>query len=672
MIAKQQRRICSTLLGLTTAIAIGIDLDAQSLAQSYSPAEIVDEVWQIIDTEYVDSSFNGVDWRAVRADYLTRNYQSQAEAYDAIRKMLAQLNDPYTRFMDPEQYKSLQVETAGQLVGVGIQISQDEKTKKIVVIAPIEGGPAAAAGILAQDVLVQIDGKSTQGMDVNEAVNLIRGAANSPVTLTLQRGDRQLIFNLIRQEITIRPVRYSINSSNSGKTGYIRLNQFSANAAGEMRAAIQTLEQQNVQGYVLDLRSNPGGLLLSSIEIARMFLPQGTIVTAMNRSGVTDRLEANQTALTNKPIVVLTDGGTASASEILAGALQDHQRAVIVGDKTFGKGLVQSVHPLRDGSGVAVTVARYFTPKNRDINERGIEPNVVVQLSEQDLQILKPDRIGTEDDRQYLAALNVLNHRIAGRSGLPAQVSASSPTPQAPNNSSQANSSSPNPAQTNPSAVATASPPPPTNAVSETDVYQIAKTSTVRIDGQNPGSGVVIGKAGQTYYVLTAKHVVATPDEYTIQMADGKNYPINYSLVKKFPTIDLAIVEFNSNQDYAIARLGNSKQMQQGDNVYVSGWPTPGTAITKPTHLITEGRIAGFQVEEAEGYELLYGNSTAPGMSGGPVLNEQGLVIGIHGRAEGNQVSGKVGINLGIPIALLYEQAPKIGLNLNKIGLGDL
>jgi carboxyl-terminal processing protease len=407
-----------TLLGLTTAIAVSVSLNTKSLAQPSSPNGLVDEVWQIVNQEYVDRTFNGVNWTAVRNDYLNRNYRSETEAYTAIRSMLAQLEDPYTRFLDPQQYNALQIDTSGQLVGVGIQITQDEKTKKIVVIAPIDGSPAAAAGILAQDILVQIDGKSTQGMDVNEAVSLIRGTPNSPVQLTLQRGDRQYVFDLVRQVIAIHPVRYRANTTGGGKIGYIRLTQFNGNAAEEMRTAIRDLEQQNVQGYVLDLRSNPGGLLLSGIEITRMFLPQGTIMTVMERAGVTERWEANQTALTDKPLVLITDQGSASASEILAGALQDNQRAVIVGNTTFGKGLVQSVEPLSDGSGLTISVAKYLTPSNRDIHGRGIEPNVVVQLSKQDRQILKGDRLGTQDDQQYLAALNVLKQQIANRNSL--------------------------------------------------------------------------------------------------------------------------------------------------------------------------------------------------------------------------------------------------------------
>jgi tetratricopeptide (TPR) repeat protein len=205
--------------------------------------------------------------------------------------------------------------------------------------------------------------------------------------------------------------------------------------------------------------------------------------------------------------------------------------------------------------------------------------------------------------------------------------------------------------------------------VSGPNVYKTASEITVLISGQNPGSGVIFARTNDTYYVLTAKHVVATPDEYQVVTSDRKQYEIDYSKVKKLPAIDLAVVQFTSNQSYPVARLGNSEQVQQGANVYASGWPIPEGAIKQATNLITEGRIAGFQRGEAEGYELLYGNATAPGMSGGPVIDANGLVIGIHGRAAGNEVSGKVGINLGIPINLFLRSASQIGLNLQQLGL---
>jgi len=419
-ITKRGLVLGATAAVLSTVAVTGADIHlSQSQAFfSDSPKELIDEVWQIVDRNYVDGTFNQVDWKAVRQEYLSRNYANKQDAYKAVREMLEKLRDPYTRFMVPEEFKNMQVETSGELTGVGIQLALDEETKKLVVIAPIEGTPAAKAGVLAKDIITKIDGKSTQDMDVNDAVALIRGQAGTEVTLTIKRGGAEKVFKLKRERIEIHPVRFSIKQDIPGqKTGYIRLNQFSANAAAEMRTAIQDLEKQGATGYVLDLRSNPGGMLYASVDIARMWIKDGGIVSTVDRQGVNSREKANNRQLTDKPLVVLVDGGSASASEILSGALQDNKRAVLVGTKTFGKGLVQSVRGLGDGSGLAVTIAKYFTPSGRDINHYGIAPDVVIELSDAQRQELSKNRdeIGTAKDPQYAKGIEVLQQQIARR-----------------------------------------------------------------------------------------------------------------------------------------------------------------------------------------------------------------------------------------------------------------
>lgn len=408
------------VLGATALVGTGVVVTGAGLSRlpswalfKESPKETIDEVWQVIEHDYVDATFNGTDWRAVRNDYLNRKYDTKTEAYDAIREMVEKLGDPYTRFMDPEQFKSMQIDTSGELTGVGIQISQDEETNNIVVISPIENSPASAAGIIAQDVILKVDGQSTEGMDINEVVSLIRGPVNTQVVLTVSRGSEVLDFTVKRARIEIHPVRFSFRNNSGGNVGYIRLNQFSGNAASEMRDAIKELTKKKVSGFILDLRLNPGGLLYSSAEIARMWMDNGTIVSTINRQGEVDRLTADRGKLTDKPLVILVDQGSASASEILAGALQDNGRAIIVGAKTFGKGLVQSVHPLNDGSGLAVTVARYHTPSGRDINKKGIEPDITIKLSEEQIASLQREDIGTPSDPQYAKALSVLNEQIS-------------------------------------------------------------------------------------------------------------------------------------------------------------------------------------------------------------------------------------------------------------------
>lgn len=419
MVSKKRGLVLGTTAFMLTAITVtvtGLLSQGQAFFQN-SPKELVDEVWQIVDREYVDGTFNSVDWRMVRQDYVeNRSYQSMDQAYEAIREMLEKIQDPYTRFMNPEEFRNMQIDTSGELTGVGIQLAQDEETKQLIVIAPIEDTPAFRVGIQARDVILKINGQSTEGMDINQAVNLIRGPVGTEVVLTIQRNNEPAKdYKIRRERIEIHPVRYSVRESEMGKIGYIRLNQFNANATEEMRQAIKDLESQKVTGYILDLRSNPGGLLYSSVEIARMWLSSGTIVSTVNRRGEMDRQEASGRALTDKPLVVLVDGGSASASEILSGALQDNGRAVVVGTKTFGKGLVQSVRGLGDGSGLAVTIAKYLTPNGRDINHEGIHPDIEIEMTEQAREAIKKDRtlIGTEVDTQYAKALSVLKEEIA-------------------------------------------------------------------------------------------------------------------------------------------------------------------------------------------------------------------------------------------------------------------
>ncbi|MDB9535046.1 S41 family peptidase [Dolichospermum planctonicum CS-1226] len=416
VITKSKLVLSATVVTLSTIAVTSLGIHSIGKASfKDSHKDLVDEVWQIINYRYVDGTFNQVDWPAVRKEYLNKSYTDEKEAYKSIREMLKKLEDPYTRFMNPEEFKSLQVDTSGELTGIGITISQDEKTKQLLVIAPIEDTPAFRAGILAKDIILEIDGKNTKGMDTNDAVSLIRGKAGTRVKLTILRNGRKKQFNIQRARIEIHPVRYSEKKTPSGNIGYIRLNQFSANASKEMKDAIKNLESKKVSGYILDLRGNPGGLLYASIEIAQMWMNKGTIVFTIDRQGTQDKQVANGSALTNKPLVILVDKGSASASEILSGALQDNKRAILVGNKTFGKGLVQSVQPLKSGSGLAVTIAKYHTPSGKDINKHGIDPDVKVELTDaqrQDLWLRERDKLGTLADPQFAKAVELLGKQI--------------------------------------------------------------------------------------------------------------------------------------------------------------------------------------------------------------------------------------------------------------------
>ena len=383
-----------------------------------NPKEVIDQVWQIVYRDYLDSSgaYSDSRWRKLRRDVLTRSYAGTGESYEAIRSMLASLDDPYTRFLDPKEFKEMQIDTSGELRGVGIQLSLDKETKELVVVAPIEGTPAARAGVQPKDVIVSIDGQTTRGMTTEDAVKLIRGPEGSEVVLGLRRQGVLVDVALKRARIEINAVTSSLNTSADGSTkvGYIRLKQFNANASKEMRAAIQSHESNGAQGYVLDLRSNPGGLLEASIDIARQWLDEGTIVSTRTREGIRDVRRATGNAITDKPMVVLIDQGSASASEILSGALQQNQRAQLIGQKTFGKGLVQAVRGLADGSGMTVTVAKYLTPDGTDIHKNGIEPDVAAAFTEQEMRQFRSQDLGTQRDKQYRVAEKTLMQVLRG------------------------------------------------------------------------------------------------------------------------------------------------------------------------------------------------------------------------------------------------------------------
>jgi carboxyl-terminal processing protease len=373
---------------------------------------LLSEVWKIVDRAYVDDSFNHQNWWMVRQKSLEKPLDSREDTYTAIQKMLATLDDPFTRLLKPDQYRSLQTNTSGELTGVGLQITQDNPTGELRVISPIEGSPAEKAGIQPRDRILKINGIPTVKLSLDDAAERMRGAIGSQVTLTIiadkEEVEKEVI--LVRDRISLNPVYSDLRpQENDLNIGYIRLNQFNANATTELANAIRKMEGKGANAYILDLRSNPGGLLQSGIEIARLWLAKGTVVYTVNRNGIQDSFSASGQALTADPLVLLVNQGTASASEILAGALQDNGRAKLVGEKTFGKGLIQSLFNLSDGSGLAVTIAKYETPKHRDINKLGIAPDVTVEL-----ESITRDQISTDADRQYQAAVELLTHQVAG------------------------------------------------------------------------------------------------------------------------------------------------------------------------------------------------------------------------------------------------------------------
>jgi carboxyl-terminal processing protease len=408
--SRQFPKFRTAFLSGVIATTASVTLFAPVLSQSVraalqdSPKAVLDEAWQIVNRDFVDPKFNKVNWEATRQELLSPNYSSRQEAYQSLRKALEKLNDPYTRFMDPKQYEALTSQTSGELMGVGMKLEQDEKNQTIIVVEPMEGAPAIKAGIQAGDQIVAIDGKSTKGMTVADAAQLIRGNEGTKVTLKINRpGKNQFDLTLTRARIEVPAVRYSLKKEGKTLVGYIRLQEFSAHAGEQMQKAIQKLNEDKVNAFVLDLRGNPGGLLRVSVDIARMWMDTGAIVRTVDRQGGSEEMRNNRTAITDKPLAVLVDDNSASASEILAGALKDNKRATVMGTQTFGKALVQSVHSLSDGSGLAVTIAHYYTPSGTDISHKGVTPDIKLELSEeQKLQLAnKPALVGTQNDPFY-------------------------------------------------------------------------------------------------------------------------------------------------------------------------------------------------------------------------------------------------------------------------------
>lgn len=374
-------------------------------ALAHTPQSLYDEVWRLVFAKYVDQTNNGQVWQQWRHKY-DSYLQTDEDAYVAIDTMLASLNDPYTRFLPPAEFAEEGSAISGTLKGIGVQISV--KDGKLLVISPIEDTPAAKAGLKENDYIVEIDGKSTKGMTVKDAADNIRGEEGTYVKLLVRRGGVDKVYNIQRTEIKLKaisttpPKKFALND----KIGYIRLSTF-MNKGTTAEFANALLRLGNKSGYIIDLRSNPGGLLSNAIFISDMLLPGGTIVSTVDRDGYKESTKATKRVSTSKPIVVLINGGSASASEILSGALKDNGRAVLVGEKSFGKGLVQEINKLQGGSGLNITTQKYLTPNGTDINKKGITPDYTVKLTEEDVL--------NDRDPQLQKAQSVLLEMIAAR-----------------------------------------------------------------------------------------------------------------------------------------------------------------------------------------------------------------------------------------------------------------
>jgi carboxyl-terminal processing protease len=342
--------------------------------------QVYHQVWELISKQFYDPTYNGQDW-----NYWAHRYDGKIKTDDdeqkAIDTMLCSLGERFTRYLNKEAFNEETTQIAGRLYGIGVQIAP-KTSGKIVVVAPVEGSPAAAAGLLPGDQIEEIDGKSTNGLNVQQVSARIRGPIDTEVTLKVLRNKEMLTFKVTRGEIALKSVQ-TVKMLNSG-IGYIRLSTFmSSNAAQEVQDALVALTP--ARGIILDLRENPGGQVTNAISVCSLFIQAGVIVSTVDRNNRSLDTRVTGKIISNQPLVVLIDGGTASAAEITSGALRDTGRAPLVGPKhSFGKGLVQAVTKLADGSGVNITIARYLTPNGSDINKVGIVPDYVVELDAAD------------------------------------------------------------------------------------------------------------------------------------------------------------------------------------------------------------------------------------------------------------------------------------------------
>ncbi len=363
---------------------IPTNLLASSEKNIYEKIDLFGEVLEKINKEYVDE----ID---------------QSESMDSAINGLLQSLDPYSAYMSPEIFNEMQTETSGEFGGLGIEVSMESGVVK--VISPIDDTPASRAGIKAGDYIVKIDNTQVQGKSLSEAVELMRGPVGSGIELTVRRrGEKKaLIFNIVREIIQIQSVKADIIEKN---IGYIRLTSFNENSSDQIKKEINKFEKnENIKAYILDLRNNPGGLLSQAIRISDFFLDNGEIVSTKSRKASENRKWfAKKGDLTNgKAIIVMINYGSASASEIVAGALKDHKRAILLGENSYGKGSVQSIIPLRNDGAIRLTVAKYYLPSGKSISEVGVSPDI--EISEETDEF----RIKTETDNQLNYAIKLLN-----------------------------------------------------------------------------------------------------------------------------------------------------------------------------------------------------------------------------------------------------------------------
>lgn len=368
--------------------------------QKVSAQKLFEKNWQTIKNEYYDSNFNHQHWSRWKNHYQNK-IKTPEDAKVAIETMLASLDDPYSRFLTAEEFSQQNNSITSKLSGIGVSIVND--AGKIKIINVLESTPAQFADLKAGDIIIAVNGKKVSGLSLAEVSNLVKGPVNTFVNIDILRDNQNITKNIIRKEITIKTVK----SSTDKEIGYIQINSFiSKSTPNEFLEALENTDKS--KGLIIDLRGNTGGLLTNAIFIANLFINKGNLVSIVGRNGYKYNIQAQETNVNiNKPIVILIDGASASASEILSGAMKDYNKAKLLGTNTYGKGMVQKIIPMPNETGLNLTIAKYLTPAGHDINHSGIKPDIEVKFTKQDIEENK--------DIQLEKAKNLLEKMIASK-----------------------------------------------------------------------------------------------------------------------------------------------------------------------------------------------------------------------------------------------------------------
>ena len=347
--------------------------------------QFVLDAWTLVNEGYYDPErLDEIQWKRIRQKTLQKQIETSDEAYSAIEDMLKPLEDPFTRILKPKDYELLKTSNFGsEINGVGLQLGEDEITKEIKVISTLAGSPAEEAGIISGDKIDKVDGISSSELGLANTASKLRGESGTKVLVQIKSmSDETKEIDLERRSVDLRPVRTKRLRDDSHTIGYLRITQFSESVPKKIEEALQELKDKEVEGVILDLRNNSGGLVSSGIAVADSFLSEKPIVETKDRNGIKDAIISQKNTSFDGPMVTLVNKGTASASEILAGSLQDNKRSTLMGEQTYGKGLIQSLKSLGEDSGIAITVASYLTPQGNNIQGKGITPDKILDLPE--------------------------------------------------------------------------------------------------------------------------------------------------------------------------------------------------------------------------------------------------------------------------------------------------